>query len=583
MQSPTYRGLVRPLNRWSVVKTFRRWSLGASFLLSAASAWTQSAPTTADAVQVSTANAAFSESISGPIVPSSIPAPVREPDAIPEAPGSTEVQSGERVLIHDVRLVGNTLFTETELSSLVRADLGRALSFGELQAFASRIQKYYHDQGYLLARVIIPKQELGQERILELRVLEGHLGQVEVTGNRRMKADRIARSVASEVTQGEAFRIRDLERAILRLNGLSGMSVSSTLKAGTELGSTDLEVNVQEDRRVTGSVEINNFGNENTGLLRVVPTLSFPNLLGRGDVASIFGVFSPEENNLYFGQASYSTPIGYRGFSASGYYSAGNYQVGQEFAALAIEGDNSSAGIGLSYEYIRSTRTVFTFEGWLEASDMEQTMLRTTSSEDKIRKLRFGLNLDHRGLRGRSFASLHIHQGLGEVLGAMENDSRLSSRSFGHADNSFTKIVGSFTRLQSLHPRLFLVGHLTAQYAVDSVVAGEQIFIGGANSVRGHPQSAFSGDDGLVLNVEARYSIFPDNNRYQLAVFADHGEAHTKKPVLGQEAWSRISGAGFGGRATLFDNLELRADLGVPLGEKSGADVYLYAQMRYRF
>jgi len=33
----------------------------------------------------------------------------------------------------------------------------------------------------------------------------------------------------------------------------------------------------------------------------------------------------------------------------------------------------------------------------------------------------------------------------------------------------------------------------------------------------------------------------------------------------------------------VFEDLELRLDLGIPLGEKSGADAYVYAQARYRF
>lgn len=533
----------------------------------------------------SDARAAFSETIGAPIAPIAAPAPVKAEEGIASAEASESAPAEDtRIEIKAVHFSGNSLFSDAELAQLIRADLGRALSFSELQALAARVQEYYHAQGYLVSRVVIPRQDIGADRVLELRVLEGALGAVEVSGNRRYSDDRVEAVLQqNELSPGQPFRISDLERALVRLNQVNGISATSALRAGEVAGSTDIEVVVEEERRVTGSVEVNNFGNKSTGEIRIVPSVALPNFTGRGDLASLFGVFAPEESGLYFAQASYATPIGYRGWAASGYFSHGNYQVGREFEALEIEGDNSAAGIGLSYQMIRSARFSMTFDGWFEASDIEQTMLGTTSSEDKIRKLRLGVNLDRRDLRGRTIVSAHLHQGLGEMLGGMESNSTLSSRSFGGADNNFTKFVASVTRLQSLRPNLFLVGHLAMQYAVDSVVAGEQIFIGGANSVRGHPQSAFSGDDGFVVNVEARYSILPNSSRYQLAAFLDHGEVHIKRPVIGQDSWHRISGTGIGGRATVFEDLELRLDLGIPLGEKSGADAYVYAQARYRF
>ncbi|MET0263044.1 MAG: ShlB/FhaC/HecB family hemolysin secretion/activation protein [Rariglobus sp.] len=549
----------------------------------AASASAQSSPS--DPVQRPAAQSAFSDTISAPIAPSAVPAPVKIEDSLTQTQTAPATSSDDvRLVIQGVRFSGNTIFTSEELSALVAADLGKPLSFSELQAFATRVENHYHSKGYLLTRVIIPQQDIGAQRVLEFRVLEGWLESISVQGSRRFSEDRIRRTLLDEIRVGEPFKVADMERALVRLNKVAGLrQVGSTLKAGDTAGATQLQVEVQEERRATGSVEVNNFGSKNTGEYRIIPAVSLPNLSGRGDTLGIFGVISPEVSDLYFAQVNYTTPLNVRGTAASAYYSQGNYQVGREFAVLEIEGDNRSWGAGLSQDQILSAKTSLNYELWLESSDLEQTMLGVVTSRDEIRKVRLGANLDQKDLRGRTFASFHIHQGLGEALGGMDNDSPLSSRSFGGADNSFTKFSGTVTRLQSLHARLYLLAHLSAQYAVDSIVASEQIAIGGANSVRGHAQSAFAGDDGFVFNLEARYAILPDDNRYQAAVFFDHGQVQTKEPIIGQDRWERLSGAGVGARVTVLNDLELRVDLAAPIGTKTDDDFYVYAQARYRF
>ena len=543
----------------------------------------QPLPAPSEAVQVSGARSAYADTILAPITPPAVPAPVKSTDGDVAGPASAQPPADARIVIKEFRFSGNTVFTSQELAAIVASEVGKPLLFSELQTLAARIQSRYHAQGYLLARVVIPQQNIGADRVLNFRILEGWLGEIHVKGAHRFSADRVRRTLLVNSPLGAPLKVSDLERGLVLLGKNSGVDASSTLTAGNEVGSTDVEVEFKEERRVTGSVEVNNFGSENTGEYRIIPAVELPNLTGRGDSLSVFGVVTPDVNDLYFAQVGYTAPLNVRGTSASVYYSQGNYQVGQEFQVLDVEGDNSGWGVGLTQDYVVSAKTSFNFEAWLESSDMEQTMLGVLMSKDEIRKIRVGTNLDRRDLSGRSFVSLHVHQGLGEALGGMDDDSTLSSRSFGGADNNFTKVVGSFTRLQSLHPRLYVLLQLSGQYAAESLVAGEQIVIGGANTVRGHPQSIYAGDDGFVANIEARYSVLPNDSRYQLAAFIDHGEVHTKEPIIGQDDWNRISGGGVGGRATLFDDLELRVDLAAPIGDKTDDDFYVYAQARYRF
>jgi hypothetical protein len=77
-------------------------------------------------------------------------------------------------------------------------------------------------------------------------------------------------------------------------------------------------------------------------------------------------------------------------------------------------------------------------------------------SKDKLRSLRGGITYEETDTTGRTFASLFITQGLGNNLGAMDNNSRFASR-LG-ADNRFTKAnidLSGGRQCRNLHSKCF--------------------------------------------------------------------------------------------------------------------------------
>ncbi|MDR2462321.1 MAG: BamA/TamA family outer membrane protein [Verrucomicrobiales bacterium] len=251
---------------------------------------------------------------------------------------------------------------------------------------------------------------------------------------------------------------------------------------------------------------------------------------------------------------------------------------------LDIKGDNLSWGAGLSHHFVFSPRSSLKLNGWFEWADMEQEMLGFTTSDDKIRKIRLGADYELKDRLGRTFVSLYLHQGLGHNLGGMPDEHKLSSRSYSGADDNFSKFALGLMRLQSFHPQLYGLLNFNAQYFLDPLVAGEQLYLGGANSVRGQPASVFSGDDGFVVNAELRFSPLASKpSLLQLAAFFDHGEVFLRHPIIGQEKHRGISGAGAGLRSQIFTGLDVRFDVAFPVGVRRGDSVYFYGQLRYSF
>nr|WP_224789811.1 ShlB/FhaC/HecB family hemolysin secretion/activation protein [Pseudomonas fluorescens] len=487
-------------------------------------------------------------------------------------------------MVNRVAFSGNRTFTSEQLSAQIASDIGKPMTLQNMRALAEKIEAFYHGAGYRLVKVVVPGQDFAHMDALQLTVLEGWLGRIEVTGNQRYSDERVIAALkAGGVEPNASFSLEAVERALTVLNRQSGIETTSTLQPGKDTGSTDLIVNVTEAPRLQGAIEVNNYGSKNTGENRLIPSVKLANVTGRGDEINALSMSALGEGDLSFQYIDYTTPVNALGTKAHAYYSQGNVDVGREFRVLDIEGDNTSWGLGVSHDFVRSARTVYSAEAWIESQDLEQKMLSVVSSEDKIRKLRLGLSLDHTDLSGRTLASVNLHYGLGEAFGGMDDESQLSSRAYARADNNFTKVSFDLARLQRISPRVVLIPRLYGQYSLDSLVSSEQWTVGGITSVAGHAPSVYAGDNGFTASVEGRYSLFLDNDRYQLFARLDHGQVFIKETYLDQNDSEQLTGFTFGVQARPIDSVELRVDYAVPVSEKTEDGSYLYAQARYRF
>jgi hemolysin activation/secretion protein len=220
----------------------------------------------------------------------------------------------------------------------------------------------------------------------------------------------------------------------------------------------------------------------------------------------------------------------------------------------------------------------------LDARNAKQDFLGMVTSDDKIRSVRAGVNFNTADAKGRTVAALFVHLGLGDTLGGMDDNDPLASRV--GADGRFSKLMVDVARVQRLSRRAFLIVRASGQVTTRSLVVGEQFAIGGADSVRGYPQSEFLGDNGVAGSLEWRFAPNADKlDKFQIALFVDHGSINTKNPVPGQRKDQNLTGFGVGIRANLKGDLSVRADLGFSASQKpsSGGDVIPYVQIAKRF
>ncbi len=487
-------------------------------------------------------------------------------------------------LVSKINITGNTVISSKDLYPIVKNYEGKLLTLSELQKLAVLVTEEYKKQGYLLAKAYIPEQKVINCEV-EIAVLEGKVGDIIVQGDHKYYSTNFIRKHFAPLIKEQALNQDTLERAILVLNEYPRLSVKTMLQAGKEPGTTDIIVKAENSLPIYFTLDYNNFGTRYTGMSRYGATLDVGNLIREGSLLSLRGVTGDDPDDILYGRISYAVPINVIGTKVGVYYAKGDFDVGREFAILEMTGRTESYGIYVTHPFIKKRNMSLTGELDFDVKNTKQFMLGTMSSDDKIRSIRGGVSFECTDITGRTATSLFITQGLGDILGAMENDYEYSSR-YG-ADNRFTKINLDIVRLQKVLPYMFFILKGSGQWASDSLVATEQFYIGGADSVRGYPEGEYLGDHGYSATAEMRISpISAQKDLVQLAFFIDTGGIIVKNPVVGQDSHHALTGGGAGIRLNLPYDIDIRADVGFPLSpdeSSEGNDAMLYLQAVKRF
>ena len=136
-----------------------------------------------------------------------------------------------RFVLKRFRVTGNTVFSESELTGLVREYVGKEVAYADLEQATARISRYYREHGYVAARAYVPAQTIKTDGVVEIAVIEGRYGKTELNNKSRVD-DRVARGYL-DAFPGTLVTQSALERKMLLLNDLPGVGESrATLRPG---------------------------------------------------------------------------------------------------------------------------------------------------------------------------------------------------------------------------------------------------------------------------------------------------------------------------------------------------------------
>ncbi|MFV9653965.1 ShlB/FhaC/HecB family hemolysin secretion/activation protein [Pseudomonas sp. NY15366] len=459
---------------------------------------------------------------------------------LPDAPADPAADAGPRLQVNGFTLEGNSALGSEELLGLL-ADLpGKELSVGQLQAAANRITRRYREQGYPLARAYLPAQEI-EGGVVKIAVLEGRYGEVRVDNTLGLGGSALA--PLSTLKSGDAVRGQSLERSLLLLRDTPGVEVKSTLRPGASTGTTDLLVDLHRAPLVSGSLDMDNYGNRFVGQYRLGGTLNLNNPLNLGDRLSLRAMGSDEDQ--HYGRVAYQLPLGPWATQFGVAYSDMDYELGQDFEDLRAHGNARIASVYAIQPLVRSRDfSLFTQLQFDDKRLKDDIDLFDEKSDKHARVVTLTLNGNSRDdLLGGGINSF----ALGWSQGSLTLDGAQAQRTDDATAGTrgrFHKLNPSLVRLQRLSDRFSLYTQLQGQWADGNLDSSEKLYLGGAYGVRAYPQGEAPGDEGWLANLELRYTL---TEAWQLSTFVDHGQVRLNKDTWTADDNHRsLSGAGIG-------------------------------------
>lgn len=515
------------------------------------------------------------------------------PQRIPEAEKPEVVKPAMRkveeilVRVKEIRFSGAVdLVPEARLRSVVEDAIGQELGFAGLQALANKVTAYLREQGYLLARAYLPRQDV-TEGVIEIAILEGRLdGAADEGGgweirreeSARINPGRLEAMAEAAAPSGSAARKRELERALLLMNELPGVSARARLAPGMRTGTTRVVVDVNEGPLVSGNAWADNYGNTSTGEYRVNAWADLNNPGGWGDQGNLIATGSEGVRLI---RAGYSLPLGHAGLRARLGYTAMAYEVKKgDGKAIGLEGDSRTANAGLSYPFIRSR--AFSLYGSL---DYHRKALTDDSNVGMLRDKRLDVGtaalsgdaLDRLG--GGGLSRFRLAWTKGDLdLSRIPADEAADAATLKTKGN-YDKLHLEVSRLQRLPGPFTLLGQFSAQRATKNLDSSEAFIVGGPIGVRAYPVGEGQGDEGWLAAVELRYdhpgvtplgdlrlSAFSDTGRIRL--HEDPGQVAITT-ATGKNSY-QLSGAGLGLELASPGSYRLRVSWAHTIGNNDG-------------
>jgi hemolysin activation/secretion protein len=494
--------------------------------------------------------------------PAAPPAGIAPPTTgVPAPTPGVAIAEGLVVELRSVRFSGDTATAAAEnLAALTAPYIGRTVGHPELLQIADAITRELRARGYLLARAYLPRQDLTDGN-LDIAIAAGRLqsgaGRIVVHGTTRIAASRIQAIAEAALPAGRPLRSDDLERAVLLINDLPGVTARSTLERGDETGTSRLVIDAAQGALVQGSAWSDNFGNRSTGTARVGAQVQLDDPLGLGDVAAL-GVTKSTGSTL--ANLNYSVPLTASGLRLNAGASYLRYHVDQDaFRALDLRGDATTAQLGLSYPLLRTRERNLTASATYEHRQLKDEVLDLQVRSRKLDSVTFGLNgnrVDSFGGGGVVEGGLWLEAGRADLSGNADDrrfDS-LTSRTHG----GFEKLSLRASRLQNLGgvpgSEWTLFAGASGQLASSNLDGSEKFILGGPSGVRAYPVGEAAGDQGVLGTLELRRNVNVGGDlRLQLLGFVDTGYVKLHKQTWAGSVVNAddangysLSGAGIG-------------------------------------
>ena len=476
------------------------------------------------------------------------------------------------------------------LAQLTADLVGPDKGFEDLSNARQRITRFLQSElGYYLGYAYVPEQEF-RDGVVRIAVLEGRLDKVILRWPDKGLPVRqeVVQAYLDRLQEGSVLLVRDVERVVFLVNDLRGMRARFEVQPGSRPGTASLVVTPEAEAVWSGRADADVTGSRFLGEYRLGGLVQMNSPFGRGDGFTANALLSTTRG-LAFGLLGYTTPVGSDGIKLGSSLSVVKYQLDKTIFPLDLNGTAVTATAYALYPVVRARNLNLFAVGTVEHKIYED---RQDAADSRTRKtvdtLALGLTGDFRDA----------------VLGGGVNtyDAALVAGQLRYPDGrpggledapSFTKLTFGYSRLQDLlfvaptlqdknSGKLLAYLSLRGQVAFDNLDTTEQFRLGGPEGVRAFAPGEGTGDEGMVLSLEARL-LPPETwfgriaNELVLSVFVDTGHVRYRHKLsttsTGKDPnTASFSGAGVGVSWVRPGEYALRLSLAAPLSGKPRSD-----------
>ncbi|MCD6050096.1 MAG: peptide transporter [Verrucomicrobia bacterium] len=401
------------------------------------------------------------------------------------------------------------LLRTLEFKAVIQPLMGQPINTYNLGRLQREIVLFYRKHHRPLVDVVFPEQESVGNGVVQVFVLEGKLGKVEVEGNKHFKSELFTKNLS--LRQGDVIDSQELLSDIDWMNRNPGRHVDASFRRGERLGESDVVLRVKDRFPLRGYVGYENNGPINVGEDRLFAGFNWFNAFGVDHRLSYQFTTDVEFDLLQAHSMSYEIPLPWRhtlsfyggyaksesdfntaGFTQEGesYQISGRYEIG-----LGRVGNYSHlVNFGLDFKRLDNTLEFGGFPIFGGELDIFQVALQYR-----------GECVDKWGgtaLKAETFWSP------GDVT-ASNDDAAFRAYRGPQADATY--IYGRLTleRLTKLPENFSWVLRAVGQISSQNIPTSEQLGIGGSMGPRGYDEREANGDNGYLIVNELQSPPLP--------------------------------------------------------------------------
>jgi hemolysin activation/secretion protein len=490
--------------------------------------------------------------------------------AVSAPPAPAAAPEGPAFDILEFRVEGSSVLSEREIERAVMPFLGEQRRFADVEGARKALEDAFQKAGYQTVFVDIPEQRI-VGGVIRLRVLEGRVGQLRVTGTRYFEAGEI-RAGVSELARGRVPDFLEMQQELAQVNRSPDRQVSPILTPGRIPGTVDVNLSVRDSLPLHGDIEDDNYASPFTTSNRLNAALHYDNLWQRHHSIAVNYQVSPRkrsETNVLYATYLWHFSSSEDVLSLYGIRSNSNIAV---VGGANILGNAKIAGArwisplgsvtGNAVSYFHSLTL------GIDRKDFAQTNISAASSSLTVLPpiSYYPLSLSYGATRASESSTGQFSLGLTTAPRAVlgNTDEKFQARrSLGGASWLAWKFDMSLE--EGISRRWSAFGRLDGQWTLDPLIPNEQFSTGGATSIRGYRESEISGDRGMHATLEARW--YPvgrpgaeSRRSLYLCAFVDGGQVRIVDPAGPQVSLISIASTGLGVHAQDWHGVHLALD-----------------------